>query len=112
MNESLEQLYQEAKSALKVKDYVRAGDLLRQILLIDENYKDASRLLARVVREKRQRWYNRPALWIVVGLAVLVGLGVILVTQLQGSLPRQVPQPTEQPTVIQLLPGTAVVSPT
>jgi outer membrane protein assembly factor BamD (BamD/ComL family) len=47
MNESLEQLYQEARSALKAKDYDRASDLLKQVLVVDENYKDASRLLAR-----------------------------------------------------------------
>jgi hypothetical protein len=37
----LESLHQEARTALKAKNYDRASDLLRQILLIDENYKDA-----------------------------------------------------------------------
>ena len=68
MNESLEQLYQEAKSALKAKNYERASELLKQILIVDENYKDASRLLARIVREKRRRWYNQPALWGTLGV--------------------------------------------
>jgi hypothetical protein len=82
MNESLEQLYQEARSALKAKNYERAGDLLRQILLIDENYKDASRLLARVVREKRRHWYNGIRLWgTVIGL-VVIGLLVWIVPKL------------------------------
>jgi len=41
MPEQLKQLYIEARTALKTRDYDRASDLLRQILLIDENYKDA-----------------------------------------------------------------------
>ena len=63
MPEQLEQLYQEARSALKARDYIRAGNLLRQILQIDENYKDASRLLAQTVKLRRRRWYNDPRLW-------------------------------------------------
>ena len=78
MNESLEQLYQEARSALKAKNYERASELLKQILVIDENYKDASRLLARIVREKRRRWYNHPALWGTLGVLVLIGLGFLI----------------------------------
>ena len=99
MNDSLEQLYQEAKSALKAKDCERASELLKQILIVDENYKDASRLLARIVREKRRRWYNHPALWTLVGLAVLIGLGIIIAPQLRDSLSRQIPSPTQQPTL-------------
>jgi len=57
----LESIYREAQSALKSRDYVRAGELLRQILVIDENYKDVSRLLANVVKLKRRRWYNDPS---------------------------------------------------
>ena len=58
MSEQLEQLYQQAKSALRGRDYMRASDLLRQILVIDENYKDTSRLLAQMVKLRRRRWYG------------------------------------------------------
>jgi len=63
MNRDLESLYEEARSALKAKDYDRASGLFRQILLIDENYKDASRLLAQSVKLRRRRWYNNPRVW-------------------------------------------------
>jgi len=74
----LESLYQEARSALNARDYIRAGGLLRQILQIDENYKDASRLLAQMVKLRRRRWYNHPVLWTVLGVVVIVWLGIWL----------------------------------
>ena len=82
MNESLEQLYQEARSALKAKNYERSSELLKQILVVDENYKDASRLLARIVREKRRRWYYQPALWGTLGVLVLIGLGFLIASRI------------------------------
>ena len=119
MNKSLEQLYEEARSALKAKDYGRASDLLKQILVVDENYKDASRLLARIVREKRRRWYNHPALWLGITLVALIGLVIGIAPRIQASLSRQIPSLTQQPTVTQQQPaitqplqGTAVSSPT
>ena len=45
----LASLYHEARFALKARDYDRAIRLLKQILIIDENYQDASRLLAQAV---------------------------------------------------------------
>jgi photosystem II stability/assembly factor-like uncharacterized protein len=84
MPEQLEQLYQEARSALMAKDYVRSGELLRQILQIDENYKDASRLLAQTVKLRRRRWYNHPALWIMLGVATIVALGIWLMPKIGG----------------------------
>jgi photosystem II stability/assembly factor-like uncharacterized protein len=91
MPENLEQLYQEARSALKARDYVRAGELLRQILQNDENYKDASRLLAQTVKLRRRRWYSHPALWGTVVIAAVIGIGIWLSPHL--SLPA-VPTPT------------------
>jgi hypothetical protein len=76
----LDSLHQQARIALKARDYTRASDLLRQILLEDENYKDASRLLAQTVKLKRGRWYSQPLLWGGLGMVALVGLG--------GDLPR------------------------
>ncbi len=108
----LEQIYTDAKSALKVRDYDRARGLLTSILAVDENYRDASRLLAQTVRLRRRRWHNHPALWMVIGLAVLVGLGIVIAPKLQGSFSRQISSPTQPPTVTQPIQTTAVSSPT
>ncbi len=70
----IESLYQEARSALKGRDYVRAGELLRQILVIDENYKDTSRLLAQTVKLRRRRWYNDMRIWGILIGVVIIGL--------------------------------------
>ena len=103
MNKSLEQLYQEARSALKAKDYKRASDLLKQILVVDENYKDASRLLARIVREKRRRWYNHPALWGTLGVLVLIALGFVIVSR--------IPKPAAIRPPLSTIPATFTSSP-
>lgn len=92
--EDLEQLYQQARNALKAKDYARASDLLRQILLVDENYKDASRLLAQTVKLRRRRWFNHPMLWGGLGLAILVALGIWLAPKLASFPKRSIPTPT------------------
>jgi photosystem II stability/assembly factor-like uncharacterized protein len=78
----LERLYREAQAALKAKEYDRAVGLLTQILVIDEDYKDTSRLLARVVREKRRRWYNDVRIWGTVFGAVVIGLLIWIVPKL------------------------------
>jgi photosystem II stability/assembly factor-like uncharacterized protein len=80
----LERLYREAQSALKVKEYDRAAGLLTQILVIDENYKDVSRLLAQTVRLKRRRWYNHPVFWGSLGTLLLIGLGFFIVPKLSS----------------------------
>ena len=85
---NLDALYTQAKQALKAKAYDRAADLLRQILLIDENYKDVSRLLARIVHGKRRRWYNDIRLWGTVIGVVVFGLLVWIVPKLSlGATP-------------------------
>jgi len=81
---NLESLYREAQSALKRREYERAGGLLRQILLIDENYKDASRLLAQLVKLRRRRWYNDPRLLGALGLVIVIVLGVFLAPRMRG----------------------------
>jgi photosystem II stability/assembly factor-like uncharacterized protein len=86
----LEALYLQAQSALKVKDYNRAGDLLTQILVVDENYKDVSRLLAQTVALRRRRWYNHPMLWSALGVIGLIVIGSLLAPRLQGLYTAQV----------------------
>ncbi|NOH02494.1 MAG: hypothetical protein HND47_11335 [Chloroflexi bacterium] len=85
----IESLYREAQSALKAKDYDRASGLLKRILVIDENYKDASRLLAQIVKLRRRRWFNHPLLWGMIGLTVLFALGFIIAPRMKGFIPVQ-----------------------
>ena len=112
MSEKLEGLYQEARKSLKAKNYTRASDLLRQILLIDENYKDASRLLAQTVKLRRRRWYNHPLLWGGLGLVTLVALTFWLAPRL-GPLViwlARIP-PVTRTTIITAIP-TTLMTPT
>jgi len=110
--EPLEKLYKEARSDLKTKDYDRASDLLKQILLIDENYRDASRLLAQAVKLKRRRWYNDLRIWRPIITILLIGLLVWLALKIPipaifdppptASAPQRViatPTKTDIPTV-------------
>ena len=87
----LESLYQEAEAALATKDFERARGLLKQILLVDENYRDASKFLAALVEQQRSRWYGDRRLWGIVGAIVIVVMGVILIVK----LPSQPTAPTQ-----------------
>ena len=72
----LQALYEEAQTAIASKDTQRAIDLLKRILLADEDYRNASKLLAQVVAQQRRHWYSDQRLWGVLG--VLAVAGVIL----------------------------------
>jgi hypothetical protein len=89
----LESIYCEAQSALKSRDYVRASELLKQILVIDENYRDVSRLLAQSVKLKRRRWYNDPRLWGAIGFVVIVLLGFFIIPRMKGMYATQPTMP-------------------
>ncbi len=103
----LEALYAQAHAALKAKDLARARDLLRQIVVADETYRDASRLLANVIAAQRRRWYNDPRLWGAVGVVILIALGIVLAS----VLPALLPAPT--PTMVAIAPtATATSAPT
>jgi photosystem II stability/assembly factor-like uncharacterized protein len=91
----LDRLYREAQSALKAKEYDRAVGLLTQILVIDENYRDVSRLLAQTIKLKRRRWYNHPALWSALGLVALLGLGILIFPKISSLYTAQ-PAPPAQ----------------
>jgi photosystem II stability/assembly factor-like uncharacterized protein len=99
MPEPLEQLYQDARTAIKEKDYPRAGELLRQVLQIDENYKDASRLLAQTVSLRRRRWYTQPMLWGGLGLVALIALGFWFAPSVPDFYASQIPTLTALPTL-------------
>src|SRR5574340_1066258 len=89
MTEDPERNYLDAKAALKARDYDRASGLLKQILVIDDDYKDASRLLAEAVKLKRRRWYNDPRLWTGLSATLLIGLGVWLAPRTQDLFARR-----------------------
>lgn len=112
MPDDLEHLYQDAKSAFRGKEYDRASELFKQILLIDENYKDTSRLLAQSVRLKRRRWYNDPRLWGALGVAALIGLGIWLAQVLPLTALFRPLGPTIGPTVTVIPSITPTLTPT
>ncbi|MBE7435690.1 MAG: hypothetical protein HS100_17375 [Anaerolineales bacterium] len=68
--------------------------MLKQILAIDENYKDASRLLAQTVKLRRRRWYNYPALWGTLSVLFMIGVGVLLFPKIQSLYSSQAFSPT------------------
>jgi photosystem II stability/assembly factor-like uncharacterized protein len=94
----LESLYREAQSALKGRDYVRASYLLRQILVIDENYKNTARLLAQLVRHRQGRWYDNPHIWIGLGALMFVVLAVLMIPRLGAFFAN--PNPTTTATAL------------
>jgi photosystem II stability/assembly factor-like uncharacterized protein len=106
---NLESLYADARQALKAKEYDRAAGLLTQILVIDENYKDVSRLLAQTVKLKRRRWNNHPALWSGLGFVVLIGLGIWLSRFLPRGTAVLPIESTDKPSLA-VIPATATVT--
>ena len=101
---NLESLYAQAQAAIKAKDYEHASELLRQIVVVDETYRDASRLLANVVALQRRRWYNDPRLWGTVGIVILIALGIVIAS----VLPSLLPTPVRTPTMMAVAPTTTV----
>jgi photosystem II stability/assembly factor-like uncharacterized protein len=110
MDKDLESLYKEAQSALKAKEYMRASDRLRQILKADRNYKNSARLLARITRLSRRRWYNDPRLWGSLRALLLIGLGICLLPVILGCTSQTVP-PSVSPTTETHAPTMAVSAP-
>jgi photosystem II stability/assembly factor-like uncharacterized protein len=112
----LDGLYREAQAALKAKEYDRAVGLLTQILVIDENYKDVSRLLAKMVKLKRRKWYSHPALWGTLGAVLLLGLGYFFIPKVSSfyaaQTPTQMITATTTPSPIPSATATATLLPT
>jgi photosystem II stability/assembly factor-like uncharacterized protein len=92
--DNLDKIYQEACVALKAKNFDLASELLRQILVIDENYKDVSRLLATLVQRERRRWYNDPRLYAAVVIAAVILLVIWLAPRVQTIFAAQAPAST------------------
>jgi photosystem II stability/assembly factor-like uncharacterized protein len=112
-------LYEEARAALKAKNFDLASELLRQILVVDEDYKDASRLLAQAVQLKRRRWYNDPRLFAVAGIAGVILFMIWLTSRLQAFYAAPVPPTNTTASITEILPtlptaptSTSTISPT
>jgi tetratricopeptide (TPR) repeat protein len=94
--------YGEAQAALAKKDYDRAIALLKGLVVQDEAYKQASRLLANAIELRRGGGQPALARWLRVGLAgvALVALALVL-TRVLPSLVRSrykaPPSPTALP---------------
>jgi len=104
-------LYAQAQQAIVTRDYDRASELLKQIVIADETYEDASKLLAQLVARKRWRWYNDVRLWGAVGMIVLIALGILIADRLTAMVKTH---PTETPPSIiaQLPTATLPLTPT
>ena len=94
----LETLYQQAKEALSTGQQERAGQLLKQILLLDEDYLDAAQLLAALVAHQRRRWYNDRRLWVTLGVILIIAIIYLMKDTLLGLIPSsrisEVPSPS------------------
>ncbi len=90
---SLAEAYVQGQQALEAKDFSRAANLLKKVILVDENYKDSARLLAQAIEGKRQqkpavrlpvirlpelhRRVWKPALLGLAGVLLLAGLAFV-----------------------------------
>jgi photosystem II stability/assembly factor-like uncharacterized protein len=110
----LESLYQEARSALKARDYEYAIELLKRVLVVDENYKDTSRLLEKAVRLRKLRWYKNPRLWGALGLTIVSILGIMIAPKIGVYFAAPSPVPSVSPTIrltSTIAPPTATATP-
>jgi photosystem II stability/assembly factor-like uncharacterized protein len=95
--QDLDALYREAKAALWDKDYERARQVLTQILLVDEDYRDASSLLQQALKLRRRKWYRHPLLWGIFAMAALIGLWGLVAPLAQRYLLDRMQPVTESP---------------
>jgi photosystem II stability/assembly factor-like uncharacterized protein len=109
----LETIYEQAQAALGEDQEERALDLLKQILAVDEEYRDTAQLLAELVSRRRRRWFQDLRVWGGLGLLILVGAIIILRDPLSSWFSS--PQPSETPTVAPITPSessTTMLAPT
>ena len=124
--QALAKSYAEAQRAFAKKNYDQAVSLLKGIINQDENYKDASRLMAQAIelrRTARKWWQSRWVLGGVVGMVVLIvgwltfRYGAPLLTALQTTPTSEtsltgIPVSTVPPTILAATaPPTATAAP-
>ena len=96
----LENIYQQAKEALSIGQQDRAGQLLKQILLLDEDYLDAAQLLAGLVAHQRRRWYNDRRIWGTTFIIIIACVVFLTKDRLLELVPIPHPRDTPKPTQI------------
>jgi tetratricopeptide (TPR) repeat protein/photosystem II stability/assembly factor-like uncharacterized protein len=77
--QKLSGLYSEAQAAFAQKDYDHATRLFKDVILLDEDYKDASRRMAESVRLRRatRKTIDTRWMWIGLGLVALIAVGFL-----------------------------------
>ena len=106
----LENIYQQAKEALSIGQQDRAGQLLKQILLLDEDYLDAAQLLAGLVAHQRRRWYNDRRIWGTTFIIIIACVVFLTKDRLLELVP--IPHPRETPKPTQIAYATVTEIPT
>jgi tetratricopeptide (TPR) repeat protein/photosystem II stability/assembly factor-like uncharacterized protein len=73
--------YSEAQKALTKKNYSGAIELLKGIVVENENYKDASSMLAQAIELRRTapKWWQHKWLWGITGGVAFVGLAFLVI---------------------------------
>ena len=90
----LETIYEQAQAALGEDQEERALDLLKQILAVDEEYRDTAQLLAELVSRRRRRWFQDLRIWAGFGVIVLVAVIIYLRASLSAWFSSPQPSPT------------------
>ncbi len=98
----LESLYQQAQEALSVGKDAEASEMLKQILLVDDDYKDAAHMLAELVARQRRRWYQDYRLWGAIGAILLVGVIYLMKDTFLGLLLKPRPSQVSVPSTLTL----------
>ncbi len=76
LNQKMSQAYTEARQALAKREYDRAVKRLKEIVVEDETFKDASRLMAEAIELRRaaRPFWKSKWLWGSIGSVALIGL--------------------------------------
>lgn len=109
----LESLYKQAQLALEEGQQDRALQLLKQILAVDEEYKDAAKILATLVARQQRRWYRDQRTWVLLGIIFLAGLAFLSKDVIFEWLPQFFPKETASPiATVYVVNPTLTASPT
>jgi len=96
----LDLLYQQALMALEKGQDESASELLKEILRVDEDYRNAAQLLANLVAKQKRRWFQDFRVWGGLGLLTLVGAIIFLRDPLSKWLSSLSPSATPTATPI------------
>jgi photosystem II stability/assembly factor-like uncharacterized protein len=100
----LEALYDQAQEAISLGQMDHASNLLKQILQIDEGYRDVAQLLAELVARQRRRWYTDRRLWGAMGVILLIAVIYLMINML-GLIEEPRPDEFSVPSTLTLSPS-------